>query len=69
MSSSMAYVNAHRLRCFEQRLLSGALEELNIAGLARACGFKSKTSLYRVFRQKHGMTPGEWVKGQQVKSY
>lgn len=56
-SSFYAYVNGYRLVAFEHAL--GKLENahLSISGLAIECGFRSKTSLYKVFREKHGTTP------------
>ncbi|MEL7161995.1 MAG: helix-turn-helix domain-containing protein [Bacteroidota bacterium] len=60
------YVNGFRLAAFEARLTDGSLEQLTMAALAQACGFKSKTSLYRVFREKHETTPGEYLKQRSV---
>ncbi|MEM9261273.1 MAG: helix-turn-helix domain-containing protein, partial [Bacteroidota bacterium] len=61
------YVNQLRLKVFEEKLLGPSARQYTITAVARECGFKSKTSLYRVFREKHGSTPSAWLKRQQPK--
>ena len=61
-TSFYAYINEYRLRAFEARLGEEASSHLTISGLAEECGFKSKTSLYKVFREKHGTTPVAFLK-------
>ncbi|MEL6142103.1 MAG: helix-turn-helix domain-containing protein [Bacteroidota bacterium] len=58
------YVNQYRLKAFEEALQSENGQRFTIGGLATKCGFKSKTSLYRVFREKHGTTPAAYLKSQ-----
>lgn len=61
-TSFYAYINDYRLKAFEARLGGEASANLTISGLAEECGFKSKTSLYKVFRDKHGTTPVVFLK-------
>lgn len=56
------YINRYRLAAFEAGLQQSATEQLTISGLAQECGFKSKTSLYKVFRAKYGTTPAAYIK-------
>jgi len=62
-TSFYAYVNGYRLSAFEAQLGTDASSHLTISGLAEECGFKSKTSLYKVFREKHGTTPVAFLRG------
>lgn len=62
-TSFYAYVNGYRLSAFEDRLGNEDSAHLTVSGLAEECGFKSKTSLYKVFREKHGTTPVAYLKG------
>lgn len=56
------YVNQLRLIAFERKLREPEAKQFTITGIALECGFKSKTSLYRVFREKHGSTPSAWLR-------
>jgi AraC-like DNA-binding protein len=56
------YVNGYRLGAFERALREGAADRLTIPGLARECGFKSKTSFYRLFREHYGTTPSNYLR-------
>lgn len=56
------YVNSYRLAAFENSLGKRETAHLSINGLAAECGFRSKTSLYKVFREKHGTTPVAFLK-------
>lgn len=60
------YINQYRLKTFEQALLTDEARQLTIVALAEECGFKSKTSFYRVFREKHGITPSAYLKKQKA---
>ncbi|MFK8164481.1 MAG: helix-turn-helix domain-containing protein [Lewinella sp.] len=64
VSNFYSYVNGYRLAAFENALGKEENAHLSINGLAIECGFKSKTSLYKVFRQKHGTTPVAFLKAQ-----
>ncbi|HMQ48377.1 MAG TPA: AraC family transcriptional regulator [Saprospiraceae bacterium] len=56
------YINAYRIQRFKERANKGDLKSLSVLGLASACGFTSKSSFYRAFKKKTGMTPSTYLK-------
>jgi AraC-like DNA-binding protein/quercetin dioxygenase-like cupin family protein len=42
------------------RLLEGG--EHSVTGVIFSCGFNDVSHFYRLFRQRHGVAPGEWVR-------
>lgn len=60
------FVNAYRVDEMKQRLLKGGLDKYTITTLAEQCGFVSKTTFYRVFKQITGMTPAEYYKQNNI---
>ena len=61
-----AAINAMRVEAVQAALLQPAPGEL--LALALACGFSSKASFNRVFREHTGMSPTEWRKTQVTKN-
>lgn len=55
------YVNAYRIQAFLEKVDSGQLDQLSIAGLADQCGFSSKTTFYRAFKKIYGCTPTHYL--------
>lgn len=60
-----AYINAFRLKQFQQLALDPANSHLTLLGLAYESGFNSKTVFNAYFKKSTGMTPRAWVKKQQ----
>lgn len=56
------FVNSYRLQALEEMILDPANRQFKIASIAEECGFSSKTSFYKAFKQKHQMTPTEFLK-------
>jgi AraC-like DNA-binding protein len=56
------YLNELRLRDFLERAKPRALETSTILGLALDAGFSSKSTFNRVFRERYGSTPREYLK-------
>lgn len=54
------YLNDLRLERFKKLLSDSANSHLNIDAIATECGFNSKSSFNRVFKQRMGMTPSEY---------
>ena len=54
------YVNAYRLTLAEKKLIDTQFSNLSIIGIAMDCGFKSKSTFYKLFKQKTGKTPAEF---------
>lgn len=56
------FINRYRLEQVEQMMLDPANQQYKIIALAEASGFKSKTTFYKVFKEKHQMTPAQFMK-------
>lgn len=57
-----SFINEYRIQAAERLLKEGYAESMSIEGLSQEVGFRSKTSFYRSFKEKTGMTPVEFVK-------
>jgi AraC-like DNA-binding protein len=51
----------YRVREAKKRLLEGDLKESTLHGIARECGFTSRSAFYRVFTEQTGCSPGEYI--------
>lgn len=56
------YVNRFRIRAMKEALSQGRHDQLSLLGIALDCGFNSKSTFNRVFREEEGLTPSEWLK-------
>ena len=56
------FVNTYRVNEVKKCIENGDLSRLTLRGLSEKCGFGSKTSFYRVFKNIAGMTPAEYCK-------
>lgn len=54
------YVNSFRIDEVKQRLASDEFRHLSILAIALDCGFNSKTSFNRIFKQMTGVTPSQY---------
>lgn len=55
------YLNSFRVEKLKELLDDPANWNFKIMALATECGFTSKTSLIRIFKQQAGLTPGEYL--------
>jgi len=55
-------VNRYRTDEFKRRCREDRPENLTLMGIAYECGFNSKATFNRVFKNLTGMTPGEYVR-------
>ena len=55
------YVNQYRLEEAVRRMLGKEHEKYTITAIAEECGFNSKASFYRCFKQVHQMTPTQFI--------
>lgn len=53
------FINEYRVNLFKKKKASGNFEHLSIMGLAYECGFNSKSSFNRIFKEITGITPNE----------
>lgn len=58
--SFVDYVNRYRVNKFKELLMSSDNSIYSIDAIAIDAGFKSKSTLYRVFRKHEGITPNEY---------
>ena len=60
-SSFNEWVNRFRIEAVKKQMTSSRLKEITIAGIAAECGFNSKATFNRVFKQQTGMTPSDYL--------
>lgn len=61
------FVNAYRVHAVKERIQDKAHLHLTLYGIARQCGFKNKSTFYKVFKEITGSTPREYMKLQEEK--
>lgn len=61
-------INAYRIEEFKSRIAGIDKDKFTLLGIAYDCGFKSKASFNRVFKQKMGMTPSKY-RNDQIKEH
>lgn len=59
--SFQAFVNTYRVKEVINRLEAGQQKQLTLLAIAFDCGFNSKATFNRVFREQTGKTPGNFV--------
>jgi AraC-like DNA-binding protein len=53
----LSFVNAYRIEAVIKRIHDGEFYQHTFYGMARRCGFKNKSTFYKVFRDVTGITP------------
>lgn len=61
-SNFQTFVNAYRIEEVKEKILDDKYSNLTLFGIALQCGFKNKSTFYKVFRDKVGMTPKAYLK-------
>lgn len=56
------YVNSYRINEYIQRLKNGDADNFSLLGIAFDCGFNSKSSFNRIFKNITGFSPSEYKK-------
>ncbi|MBB2147919.1 helix-turn-helix domain-containing protein [Pedobacter gandavensis] len=56
------YVNGYRIAMAKQRLADPAFTHFSILGIAYDCGFRSKSSFNKLFKEQTNTTPSEYQK-------
>lgn len=54
------FVNQHRVEAFKSLLLSGEADRYDLVSLAKRCGFRSKSTFFRVFKEREGVSPSAY---------
>jgi AraC-like DNA-binding protein len=61
-SNFFEFVNSYRVEEFKNKVRSGEFENFTILGIALECGFNSKSSFNRIFKESTGITPGDYMR-------
>ncbi|WP_372771915.1 two-component regulator propeller domain-containing protein [Mangrovibacterium sp.] len=56
------FVNRYRVEEVIRRMEDKAYEKFTFVAIAQQCGFNSKTSFYRIFKNETGKTPADYLK-------
>ena len=56
------FINGYRIEAVKRRLAKKDYEKFTLFAIAQQCGFNSKTSFYRVFKNETGKTPSDYLK-------
>lgn len=56
------FVNTYRVALAKEKIASGGFNNLTLFGIALQCGFKNKSTFYKVFKEVTGSTPREYLK-------
>jgi len=51
------FINQYRVEEVQKKIESGAYKNLTLFGIASTCGFKNKSTFYKVFKEATGKTP------------
>lgn len=61
-SNFYEYVNNYRIQYFEKLMLDPEFKQYKIMALAEESGFNSKATFYKAFKDKHQLTPTQFIK-------
>ena len=56
------FINGFRVEEVKKKLANPAYQHYTVLGIALECGFNSKTSFNRIFKEETGLTPSEYKK-------
>lgn len=56
-SNFLTFINGYRVEEVKTRILEGDFYQHTFYGIAQRCGFKNKSTFYKVFRDSTGLTP------------
>ncbi len=59
-------INSYRVAEVKERFFDSKFSNLTLLGIAMECGFNSKASFNRIFKQFTGQTPTEYIKAREV---
>lgn len=56
------YVNLYRIEEAKRKIINDEYQHLTTYGIAQTCGFKNKSTFYKVFKEITNMTPKDYIK-------
>jgi PAS domain S-box-containing protein len=60
------FINQFRIKEVKQKIQEEKYDNLTLFGIALQCGFKNKSTFYKVFRDTVGMTPKAYLKSKAI---
>ncbi len=60
------FINKYRVNEFKEKIISSKHKNYTILAVALECGFNSKSAFNRIFKDYTGITPGSFIKHQQL---
>lgn len=64
--SFFEFINSYRVEELKERFFDPKYSNLTLLGIAMECGFNSKASFNRIFKQLTGQTPTEYIKAKKA---
>jgi len=64
--SFFEFINSYRVEEVKQRFFDPSYSNLTLLGIAMECGFNSKASFNRIFKQLTNQTPTEYIKAKKA---
>jgi AraC-like DNA-binding protein len=65
-SNFFNYINRYRIEAVKQKLKDPAFAHYSILAIGFECGFRSKSSFNKIFKDLEGITPSEFQKNQKI---
>lgn len=56
------FINQYRVAAVKEKIKDPNYNNLTLFGIARQCGFKNKSTFYKVFKEVTGVTPRKYLK-------
>jgi PAS domain S-box-containing protein len=60
------FINTYRIQAVKQKMIEEEANLLTLYGIAQQCGFKNKSTFYKVFKEIIGKTPKDFIKNQNL---
>lgn len=61
-----SFINNYRVEEAKKKITSGAYENLTLYGIGLQCGFKNKSTFYKVFKELTQFTPKDYINNHAV---
>jgi AraC-like DNA-binding protein len=55
------YVNEYRVEAFKRLVMEEGANKYTLTAMSQKCGFSSRASFFRHFKQITGVTPADWI--------
>lgn len=56
------FINSYRIEEVKRKIIGDELKDLTLYGIAQQCGFKNKSTFYKVFQEITGQTPKKYLR-------